>query len=384
VEIAARISAIGVSSTLKVFVEAERLRAAGVDLVDLGAGEPDFPTPANVKQAAQRAIDQNFTRYTAAAGTLELREAVCARHSRDFGTAYTPGECLVTAGGKHAVFNFIQAVVGPGDEVVIPVPYWVTYKDGVQYSSGKCVFVETRGEEGFRLTAAMIEPHLTTRTRMLIVNSPSNPNGAVVGREEFERICALASRRGIYILSDECYCQFVYDGLPYSAASAPGARQTVLVAGSLSKTYAMTGWRVGFALAPAAIAGAMLKLQSHSTGNITSVAQKAAVEALSGPQESVRQMLAEYRRRRDFVLGRLSAMPGVACDVPQGAFYVFPGIAGMGSSAQFAARLLHEARVAVVPGEAFGAEGHIRISYAASMRELGRGMDRLEAFLERR
>jgi aspartate aminotransferase len=381
VDIAARISSIGVSSTLKVWVEAERLRSAGVDLVDLGAGEPDFPTPENVKLAASRAIEGNFTKYTAASGTLELREAVCERHARDFGTSYGPGECLITAGGKHAVFNLVQALVSPGDEVVIPVPYWVTYKDVVHYSGGKCVFLETSRADGFRLTSAMLEPCLTARTRMVVVNSPSNPTGAVVERGEFERICALASRRGIYILTDECYGGLVYGGAPYSVASAPGARGTVLVAGSLSKTYAMTGWRVGYALASAEIVGAMLKLQSHSTGNISSISQKAAVEALRGPQDSVDRMRDEYRRRRDYILSRLRAMPAVECAEPEGAFYAFPAIAGMGSSADFAARLLHEARLAIVPGEAFGAEGHIRISYAASPGELKRGMDRLEAFL---
>ncbi|MCL4487837.1 MAG: aminotransferase class I/II-fold pyridoxal phosphate-dependent enzyme, partial [Chloroflexi bacterium] len=279
-EIAERISAIGISSTMQVAAQADKMRAAGVDVVDFGAGEPDFPTPANIKQAALRAIDQNFTRYTAAGGTSELREAVCERHARDFGTSYSAEECLITVGGKHAVFNFVQALVNPGDEVIIPVPYWVTYKDVVNYAGGKCVFVETREADGFHLTAAMIEPHLTARTTMLIINSPSNPSGAVLDQAEFERIQELTAKRGIHILTDECYCQFLYGGKPYSVASAPGGRQNVLVAGSLSKTYAMTGWRIGFALAPAPVIRAMLKLQSHCTSNPTSISQKAAVEAL--------------------------------------------------------------------------------------------------------
>lgn len=379
-EIAERISAIGISSTMQVAAQADKMRAAGVDVVDFGAGEPDFPTPANIKQAALRAIDQNFTRYTAAGGTSELREAVCERHARDFGTSYSAEECLITVGGKHAVFNFVQALVNPGDEVIIPVPYWVTYKDVVNYAGGKCVFVETREADGFHLTAAMIEPHLTARTTMLIINSPSNPSGAVLDQAEFERIQELTAKRGIHILTDECYCQFLYGGKPYSVASAPGGRQNVLVAGSLSKTYAMTGWRIGFALAPAPVIRAMLKLQSHCTSNPTSISQKAAVEALRGPQESVRQMLAEYRRRRDFVIARLRAMPGVTCTEPQGAFYAFPNIRAR-SSTEFAARLLQEAKVVVVPGEAFGTDGHIRISYATSMHELERGLDRLDQFI---
>ncbi|HWQ56744.1 MAG TPA: pyridoxal phosphate-dependent aminotransferase [Bryobacteraceae bacterium] len=385
-EIAGRISAIGVSSTMKVAAEAEKMRANGVDVVDFGAGEPDFPTPDNIKQAAVRALEQNFTRYTNAGGTQELRAAVCERHARDFGTSYTTEECMVTVGGKHAVFNLAQALINPGDEVILPVPYWVTYKDVVNYSGGHCVYVETDEAEGFRLTAAMVEPHLTPRTRMVIVNSPSNPSGAVLDREEFIRIYEMTAARGIYLLTDECYCRFLYDSDPFSIASLPGAKDTVLVAGSLSKTYAMTGWRIGFSLTPAPIAKAMLKLQSHSTSNPTSIAQKAAVEALHGPQDSVDAMLAEYRKRRDFVLERLRAIPGVSCAEPRGAFYAYPNIGtalrnGTSSTTQFAERLLHEANVAVVPGEAFGTERHIRISYATSIAELGRGLDRIRDFI---
>ncbi len=385
--IADRISSISVSSTLKVAADAEKLRAEGVDVVDFGAGEPDFPTPDNIKQAAIRAIEQNFTKYTPAGGTAELKKAVCARHAQDFGTAYQPGECLITVGGKHAIFNLTQALVNPGDEVVIPVPYWVTYKDVVNYAGGKCVFVDTDEQNGFALTAAMIEPHLTARTRMVIVNSPSNPSGALLERGEFEKIFALTSARGIYLMTDECYSQFLYDSEPFSIASLPGAKETVLVAGSLSKTYAMTGWRIGFALVPAPIVGAMTKLQSHSTSNPTSISQKAAVEALRGPQDSVPVMLAEYRRRRDFVVGRLRAIPGVTCAEPRGAFYAYPNVGvvigknGIADTLQLAERMLAEARVAVVPGEAFGTDRHIRISYATSMKELERGLDRIHQFI---
>jgi len=385
--IAERISSISVSSTLKVAADAEKLRAEGVDVVDFGAGEPDFPTPDNIKQAAVRALEQNFTKYTPAGGTAELKKAVCERHAQDFGTDYTPSECLITVGGKHAIFNLTQALVDPGDEVVIPVPYWVTYRDVVNYAGGKCVFVETDENNGFALTAAMIEPHLTDRTKMLIVNSPSNPSGALVEREEFERIFRMTSARGIYLLTDECYCKFLYDGEPYSIASAAGAKETVLVAGSLSKTYAMTGWRIGFGLAPAAIVGAMLKLQSHSTSNPTSISQKAAVEALRGPQASVGTMLAEYRKRRDFVVERLRAIPGVTCQEPRGAFYAYPNVGvvlgknGIGNTQQLAERLLAEVHLAVVPGEAFGTDRHVRISYATSMKELERGLERLHWFI---
>ena len=387
-DIAERISTISVSSTMKVAADAEKLRLEGVDVVDFGAGEPDFPTPDNIKQAAVRALDQNFTKYTPAGGTLELKQAICERHAADFGTAYTPNECLVTVGGKHAIFNLVQALVNPGDEVVIPVPYWVTYKDVVNYAGGKCVFVETDEDAGFTLTAAMIEPYLTSKTRIVLINSPSNPSGAVLDRAEFEKIYDLTSERGILLITDECYCHFLYGGEPFSIASLAGARRDVVVAGSLSKTYAMTGWRIGFALAPAAIITAMLKLQSHSTSNPTSIAQKAAVEALRGSQDSVREMLAEYRRRRDFVVGRLRQIPGVKCAEPRGAFYAYPNIGtalgrnGMNTTVQFAERLLETAHVAVVPGEAFGTTRHVRISYATSMAELERGLDRLHRFIE--
>ncbi|MGE5571002.1 MAG: pyridoxal phosphate-dependent aminotransferase [Rhodospirillales bacterium] len=386
-DLADRISRITVSTTMRVAAAAERLRRAGEDVVDLGPGEPDFPTPDNIKQAAVRAIGENFTRYTAAGGVPELKEAVCDRHAADFNTRYSPSECVISVGGKHVVFNVIQVLVNPGDEVIIPVPYWVTFRDVVAYAGGKCVFVPTDERQGFRLTASLVEPYLTSRTKVLIVNSPSNPSGAVVDPEEFERILSLTSRRGIYLLTDECYCRFVYGGAPYSVASAPGAKETVIVAGSLSKTYAMTGWRIGFGLGPQPVIEAVAKLQSHSTSNPNSVAQKAGIEALRGPQDSVGIMLAEYRRRREFVLRRLKEIPGISCAEPMGAFYVYPNIGavlgrgGIENTVQFAERLLEEQQVAVVPGEAFGTGAHVRISYATSMQELERGLDRIQQFL---
>jgi len=387
--IAERISTISVSSTMRVSAEAERLRSAGGDVVDFGAGEPDFPTPDNIKQAAIRAIEQNFTKYTATGGTAELKKAICERHRLDFGTDYKPAECMVSVGGKHAIFNLTQALVNAGDEVVIPSPYWVTYKDVVNFAGGRCVFVETDEDLGFAVTAAHIERHLSPRTRMVIVNSPSNPSGAVADRAEFEKILRLTSERGIYLMTDECYCHFLYGSAPFSIASMPGVKDTVLVAGSLSKTYAMTGWRIGFALAPEPVVGAMMKLQSHSTSNPVSISQKAAVEALRGPQDSVAAMLAEYRRRRDFVVARLRQIPGVRCAEPQGAFYAYPNVSvamganGIRNTLEFSERLLAEEQVAVVPGEAFGTEQHVRISYATSMKELDRGLERLHRFIVR-
>jgi aspartate aminotransferase len=388
-DLAERISTISVSSTMAVSAEADRLRRGGADVVDFGAGEPDFPTPDNIKRAAFDAINQNFTKYTNAGGIIELKQAICDRHKDDYGTGYAPKECIVTVGGKHAIFELIQAMVDPGDEVIIPVPYWVTYKDVVNYAGASCVFADTDEAEGFLLTAAMVEKHVTPKTKMLIINSPSNPSGAVFARAELEKIAKLAKDRGFWIMTDECYHRFLYDSEPYSMATCPGIKDNLVVAGTLSKTYAMTGWRIGFALAPAPVIDAIGKLQSHSTSNPTSIAQKAAIEALRGPQDSVDTMLAEYRKRRDFVVARLRQMPGVRAHEPQGAFYAYPNISaaftgGITNSLQFAEKLLAEEFVAVVPGEAFGTREHVRISYATSMREIERGLDRMHKFISAR
>jgi aspartate aminotransferase len=381
-----RVGRISESSTMKVAADADRLRREGVDVVDFGAGEPDFPTPDNIKRAAIAAIDANFTKYTPTGGTVELKQAVCARHREDYGTDYAPGECIMSVGGKHAIFNLMQVTIGHDDEVIIPVPYWVTYKDVVNYAGGKCVFVPSDEDQGFTFTADSIAPYITSKTKLLIINSPSNPSGAVLSREEFERIYHLAVKRGIRLMTDECYCRFLYDSEPFSIASMPGAKEHVVVAGSLSKTYAMTGWRIGFALAPKPIIDAMMKLQSHTTSNPTSIAQKAAIEALRGPQDSIPIMLAEYRKRRDFVVKRLRAIKGVKIAEPQGAFYAYPNVSvgfrnGISSAMQFSERLLAQAHVAVVPGEAFGTNEHVRISYATSMKELERGLDRIDQFI---
>jgi aspartate aminotransferase len=388
-DLADRISAISVSSTMAVSAETDRLRRQGADVVDFGAGEPDFPTPDNIKQAAFDAINQNFTKYTNAGGVEELKQAIVSRHKIDYGTDYSTKDCIVTVGGKHAIFNLMQALIDPGDEVIIPVPYWVTYKDVVNYAGATCVFVDTDESEGFVLSASMIERHLTPKTKLIIINSPANPSGAVFARTELERIAQLARDRGIWVMTDECYHRFLYDAEPFSMAGFQGMKDTVVVAGSLSKTYAMTGWRIGFVLAPPMVINGIMKLQSHSTSNPTSIAQKAAIEALRGPQDSVDAMLAEYRKRRDYVVSRLRAMPGVRAHEPQGAFYAYPNVSaafrgGITNSLQFSEKLLAEALVAVVPGEAFGTTDHIRISYATSMKELERGLDRLQKFIAAR
>ena len=382
-----RVGRISVSSTLAVMMEAEKLRAEGVDIVDFGAGEPDFPTPDNVKEAAIRAIRDNFSKYTAAGGTVEARKAIASRHAADFGSSYALSEVIATAGGKQAIFNLISCLINAGDEVLLPVPYWVTFRDVINYCGGQANLLETREEEEFALTAEMVRKALTPRTRLVIVNSPSNPSGAVIPQSEFGRILEVTAGHGALLLTDECYCQFVYGDKPFSVAGLPGAKEHVVVIGSLSKTYAMTGWRLGFALAPAPLVSAMVKLQSHSTSNPSSIAQKAAVEALTGPQDSVQVMLREYRRRRDFVVEKLRAIPGVACTNPQGAFYAYPNVStflsssnGAASANEMAKKLLREAGVAVVPGEAFGTEKHFRISYATSIETLGEGLRRMQRF----
>jgi len=381
------LGSIKLSSTAKAAAAAERLRRQGADVVDLGVGEPDFPTPDNAKRAAIAAIERNFTRYTAIGGIPELREAVCRRHAADFGSRYAPEECMISVGGKHVIFNAIQSLLDPGDEAVIPVPFWMTYRDVVEYAGGRPAYVQTLESEGFRVTAAMIEAALTARTRLIIINSPSNPTGAVVEKTEFEAILDLAHARGIWVLSDESYARFLYDAPLYSAGSHKAAHENLIISGSVSKTYAMTGWRIGYGLAPEPLIRAMTRLQSHTTTSPTSVAQAAALEALSGPQDSVARMLAEYRGRREYVLSRLTAMPGMSIRPPQGAFYVYPNVnevmtwMACSNASDFASRLLEQELLAVVPGDAFGTSEHIRISYAASMAQLERGMDRLEKFV---
>ncbi len=381
-----RVSRIEISATLAVVNEADKLRAAGIDLVDFGAGEPHFATPEHIKDAAIAALHGNFTKYTPVAGTAELRDAIVHRHSVDFDSDYRREECMASVGGKHALFNAIQVLVDHGDEVIIPVPYWVSFKDIVQYAGGKPVFVTTNEDENFSLTAGMIERALTSRTKVIILNSPSNPSGAVMNPDDMEAIVRLAHSRGIYVVSDECYVYLNYTGRRFSVSSLRQYREHMVIVGSLSKTYAMTGWRLGYALAPAPVISAMQKLQSQSTSNATSFVQKAAVAALKGPQDCVEKMRKEYIILRDQAVKGLTAIPGIRCTTPQGAFYAYPNVSaffgrgGLRAAADVAKRLLHEAHVVTVPGEGFGTAEHIRVSYPTSSAELARGLDRMRNF----
>lgn len=385
-----RVSQIAISSTANVFAQATQLKAEGVNLVDLGPGEPDFPTPENIKHAAIQAIHENFTRYTSTDGIMQLKEAIIQRHAQDFQSDFTTNEVLVTAGGKHAIFNLISSLIESGDEVIIPSPYWVTFREAVHYASGCCHFVPTTESDNFRLTANQIESAFSPKTRLIMLNSPNNPSGAIIRTEEMKKIADLARCRGTIVLTDECYCHFNYQDLkPFSLASLGKAyRDHVVVVGSVSKTYAMTGWRVGFCLGPAKLIKAMLKIQSHCTSNVNSIAQKAAVEALVGPQTSILEMLGEYTRRREFIINALNAIPGITCNWPDGAFYAYPNVSHFLDSSRIpsvsdlAFRILQEARVAVVPGDAFGTKDHLRISYATSMEQLKKGVIRLEKFFK--
>ncbi len=381
-----RIQRIEVSATMAVASEAEKLRATGADLVDLGAGEPHYPTPEHIKQAGIAAIRADFTKYTAVGGTAELRDAIVKRHAADFGSDYKREDCIASVGGKHALFNAIQVLVDHGDEVIIPVPYWVSFKDIVRYAGGEPVYIATDERHDFALTADMVERHITPRTKVIILNSPCNPSGAVMNPVDMTEVLRLAHDRGIYVISDECYVYLNHTGHMFSAGCVHEVRERLIIIGSLSKTYAMTGWRLGYALGPAPIISAINKLQSQSTSNPTSIVQKAAVAALTGPQDCVKQMLEGYIALRDLVVSGLRSIPGITCAAPNGAFYAYPNVShyfergGLNSASDVARKLLHQAHVVVVPGEGFGTQDHVRISYATSAENLQRGIERMGRF----
>jgi aspartate aminotransferase len=381
-----RIGRIEVSATMAITAAALKLKAEGINLSDFGAGEPHFATPRHIKDAAIEAIEKNFTRYTAVAGIPEVRKAIVDRHACDFGSNYTPEECVFTTGGKLALFNAIQVLVDHGDEVILPVPYWVSFKDIIQYAGGVVVPVESREDENFRITAKMIEAAITPKTKAIILNTPSNPSGAVVSPADLEAIVRLAHKHEIYVLLDECYVYLNFTGEIVSGGSFTDCKEHVVILGSLSKTYAMTGWRAGFALGPKPIIAAMSKLQSQSTSNAASMVQRASIAAVHGSQDCVGEMRADYIKLRDQILAGFKTIPGLTCTVPEGAFYVYPNIGtfigkgGIKSATDLAAKLLSEAHVVVVPGEAFGTTEHIRLSYAVSSDVIDEGVKRMREF----
>ena len=392
VELTKRINRIQVSPTAVVISAAEQLKSKGVDIADFGPGEPDFPTPEHIKRAAIKAIDENHTKYTPTGGIMPLREAIVAWHARELGSRYTAKECAVNVGGKHSIFNVISVLIQDGDEVILPAPYWVSYPDIIKYAGGTPVVVNTRQEEGFAAKAADIGKAITPKTKMVIINSPSNPTGGVLDGEEYLKILALCEKHNLWLMGDECYSHFVYaPHKPYSIASAGDSKGRVIIIGSMSKTFAMTGWRVGYTLAPEPLIQAVIKIQSQSTSNPTSIAQYAALEAMRGSMDTVPVMLAEYTRRRTRIVEGLRAIPGVACEWPGGAFYAFPNVAThltgpkalAKSCTELAQNLLEKAHVALVPGEAFGAPGFLRLSYATSIERIDEGLRRLNRFFTR-
>jgi aspartate aminotransferase len=387
-----RMSRVAPSPTLRVAAEADRLRRQGVDVVDLGAGEPDFPTPEHIKAAACAAIEANFTKYTPSAGIAELREAICTRYRADYGIDYKTEETIVTAGAKQALYNAAVALFEEGDEVITHAPYWPTIPEQIKLAGATPVIVQTRAEDGFTIHAAPLLEAITPRTKGIVINSPCNPTGALIAEDAVAEIADAAARRGLWVIADVTYEKLVYDAAPHTLVRTlvDRHRDRTVICSATSKAYAMTGWRCGWALAPAKAIAAFNAVQGHSTSNVTSITQKAAVAALNGPQDSVAQMLAEYRTRRDRVWEWLGEDARFTCVKPRGAFYLFPyAVAALESSgvktaAEFAEALLHEARVAVTAGEGFDAPGYFRISYATSLDRLREGITRIHEFVRRR
>ncbi|HYQ48571.1 MAG TPA: pyridoxal phosphate-dependent aminotransferase [Thermodesulfovibrionales bacterium] len=377
------------SPTLAIDSKAKAMKASGVDVVNFGVGEPDFDTPDNIKEAACRAIRDGFTKYTPVGGIDPLKDAIIEKFHSDNGITYKREEIVVSCGAKHSLYNIAQALYGPGDEVLIPSPYWVSYPDQVLLNDAQPVFVQTHEEDSFMVKPEALEASITGRTRALILNSPSNPTGMLYDRKTLEKIAELAVRHNFYVISDEIYEKLVYDGAVHISISSLGSeiRDKTIVVNGLSKSHAMTGWRLGFAAGPADVIKAMTNIQSQSTSNPTSITQKAAVEALRGPQDFIAVMRAEFDKRRTFVVNELNTVPGMHCMTPNGAFYAFPNTAGIygsrfgdrtiASSTDLALYLLEEAKVALVPGDAFGDDNYLRISYATSLEDIRKGIDRI-------
>jgi aspartate aminotransferase len=391
--IAKRAQAIKPSPTLATAAKAKAMKSQGIDVVDFGVGEPDFDTPENVKQAGIKAIQSGFTKYTPAGGIDDLKEAVVEKFKKDNGLQYEKSQVLISCGAKHSLYNIAEALFDPGDEVIIPSPYWVSYPDQVLLNDAVPVIVETTEEEGFKLSAKKLEAAITGKTKALILNSPSNPTGLAYDRNTLEEIAALAIKHNLYVISDEIYEKLIYDGFTHTSIAALGAKikDLTIVVNGVSKSHAMTGWRIGYAAGPKDVITAMANIQSQSTSNPASISQKAAVEALRGPQDFIGTMNVEFDKRRKYMVERLNRIKGVSCLMPVGAFYAFPRVSSLfGKSAKgkpirnssdLASLLLDEAKVALVSGDAFGADAYIRLSYATSMENIQKGLDRIETAL---
>lgn len=379
--ISERVSRLAVSATMAMQRKAGELRAQGVDVINLGIGEPDFDTPEHIKRAGERALADNFTRYTSAGGIPELREAVARKYERDYAAPYDPKrEVVISCGAKQALFNAALALLEPGDQVILPTPYWVSYPEQIKLAGGEVIPLEAREERGFTLTAGEVESAFTPSTKAVILNFPNNPSGAIMERSELEKIVELVRARDVYLIYDECYEQFTYEGAPLSASQY--GVENVIVTGSCSKSYAMTGWRIGWAAGPGEVIQAMERIQSQSTSNPNSIAQRAALEALSGDQSCVWEMIAAYRERRERIVQGLNEIPGITCGAPKGAFYVFPNVSGLfhdgiDGSNDLAAYLLEEAGIVTISGSEFGRDGYLRLSYATAMDRIETGLERL-------
>lgn len=382
------------SPTLAVDSKAKELKAKGSDIVNFGVGEPDFDTPEHIKEAAIKAIKDGFTKYTPVGGIDELKEAIIEKLERDNGIRYGKENILVSCGAKHSLYNIAQALFGPGDEIIIPAPYWVSYPDQVLLNDATAVIVDTREENDFMLEPEALRDAITPRTKAVIINSPSNPTGFIYDEKSLKKIAEIAIENNLFIISDEIYEKLIYDGHRHVSIASFGEeiKQRTIVVNGLSKSHAMTGWRIGYAAGPAEIIKAMTNIQSQSTSNPTSIAQKAAVAALRGPQDCVEVMRKEFENRRNYLVEELNKIPGISCRMPKGAFYAFPNVSevlnkntdshNIKSSMDLSIYLLEKAQVAVVPGSAFGAEGYIRISYATSMENLSKGIDRIRRALD--
>jgi len=389
---AERMARVSTSPTMKVAAEAEKLKRQGIDVVDFGAGEPDFPTPEPAKAAAKAAIDQNFTKYTPAAGTADLKQAICARYKADYGVAFTEADTIVTAGGKQALYNIAMVLFNRGDEVITHAPYWPTIPEQVKLAEANPVIVQTKPEDGFAIHPEAILAAITPRTKAVIINSPANPTGAIISEDGLSAIADACAKRGIWVIVDLCYEKLIYDTVPHNLVKVltDRMRERALFAGSASKAYSMTGWRLGWILGPPEVVSAANTLQGHSTSNAASISQKAALQALTGSKEPVTEMLNEYRTRRDTLMKWLAADPRIEVVKPAGAFYLFPRLTkllesiGIGSTAEFSQVLLDEARVAVTAGEGFDAPGFVRISYATSLECLREGTSRIFEFVKKR
>lgn len=379
------------SALAAIVAEAERLRAQGVNVIDLGAGEPDFPTPTHIKDAAKRALDANRTRYTPVGGVRELKQALCDRIEKDFGAKYDLRQCCMTVGGKMAIFNSVLSLVNPGDDVLLENPCWVSFPEIVHIAEGNVVRVETEATD-FHLTAEAVKRAITPKTKLIIVNAPSNPTGRVIDPREFQRIVEVAAERNVYVISDECYLQLVYPPYrPFSAVMLPAElRERVMVCGSLSKTYSMTGWRLGYALGPEAWVTEVAKIQSQITSNANTISQWAAIEALTSAQDCIEEMRAEYERRAAWIVPALNAIPGIKCGQPEGAFYAFPDVkqlmrdCGLANSLELQVALLRDYGVVLTAGSAFGLDGYVRISFANSLENLQEAVARIKRMRDER